>query len=81
MKNSIGLPDLIVIKEMDNDMLIDFNTEDGRRLFWKMFRQHRVLKVEEFTYDDEQSVITSADGKFCGEFVLSFVKDVSYGEA
>ena len=81
MKNSIGLPNLIVIKEMDNDMLIDFNTEDGRRLFWNMFRQRRVLKVEEFIYDDEHSVITSADGKFCGEFILSFVKDMSYGEA
>lgn len=46
-----------------------------------MLKQRRVLKVEEFIYDDEQSVITSADGKFCGEFVLSFVKDMSYGEA
>ena len=81
MKKSIGLPDMVVIKEMDNDLLIDFNTEEGRRLFWNMLKQRRVLKVEEFIYDDEQSVITSADGKFCGEFVLSFVKDMSYGEA
>ena len=72
---------MVVIKEMDNDLLIDFNTEEGRRLFWNMLKQRRVLKVEEFIYDDEQSVITSADGKFCGEFVLSFVKDMSYGEA
>ena len=81
MKKSIGLPDLIVIKEMDNDMLIDFNTGDGRRLFWNMLKQRRVLKVEEFIYDDDQSVISSAEGKYCGEFVLSFVKDLSYGEA
>ena len=63
------------------NLLIDFNTEEGRLLFWNMLKQRRVLKVEEFIYDDEQSVITSADGKFCGEFVLSFVKDMSYGEA
>lgn len=81
MKKSIGLPDMVVIKEMDNDLLIDFNTEEGRLLFWNMLKQRRVLKVEEFIYDDEQSIITSADGKFCGEFVLSFVKDMSYGEA
>ena len=54
---------MVVIKEMDNDLLIDFNTEEGRRLFWNMLKQRRVLKVEEFIYDDEQSVITSADGK------------------
>ena len=81
LKKSIGLPDMVVIKEMDNDLLIDLNTEDGRRLFGNMLKQRRVIKVEEFIYDDEQSVIISPDGKFCGEFVLSFVKDMSYGEA
>lgn len=81
LRKRLSLPMSIVIQEMDNNLLIDFNSLEGVRLFWSMLQKRKVLKIEEWIYRDDTTTIHSTDGAYCGEFILPFVKEQNYGKA
>lgn len=73
---SRGIPECIVIAENDNELYIDFNDEIGVELFLTLLKKRKVIWIEEFLFDEQNSPVKNESGfSFCNEFIFACHKN------
>ena len=71
-KKANGIPDLAVITEGDNKLLIDFNNKMSVNVFADYLKSRKQLTIEEFLYSDTtRPMVTRQDDWFTNEIILS----------
>lgn len=72
------IPDIIVIKEMDNRLYIDFNSGLLVDLFFDTIKNKKSLQLEEFLYNNENVVINNTEKQsFVGELIINYYQNLS----
>ncbi len=75
--NSRNIPNRFVVKESDNELFVDLQIPQSRDLFVNMLHKKDLI-IEEFLYDNDSSIITDGENKYCGEFIFSFFRNPDY---
>ncbi len=66
-----GIPDRVVYKEGDNELLIDFQSESGKKLFLRYLRRYKRVVLEEFLFTKENCIVHDSEGKpYTNEIIL-----------
>jgi lantibiotic biosynthesis protein len=61
-RNKLKIPERVVYKEGDNELLIDFTHGKGTELFLHYLKRHKTIKLEEFLFTEENCVVCDPDG-------------------
>lgn len=71
-KETNGIPDLVVITEGDNKLLIDFNNKMTVNVFADYLNSRKQLTIEEFLYSGTtRPMVTRGDNWFTNEIILT----------
>lgn len=77
-RNKLQLPQRVVYKEGDNELLIDFNEIRCIDLFLHYLKRHKTIVLEEFLFTEENCIIHDKDGlPYTNEIIipLTYKKD------
>jgi thiopeptide-type bacteriocin biosynthesis protein len=76
-RTQLSIPDRVVHSEGDNELLIDFENEKGRELFFHLLKKQKRILIEEFLFTEENAFVRNAsnDG-FTNELIIPFSVEV-----
>ncbi len=76
-----NIPDRVVYKEGDNELLIDFTEESGIELFLHYLKRYKSITLEEFLFTEENCVIRDKEGNpFTNEIIIPLRREVKQKE-
>lgn len=66
-----GIPQRVVYKEGDNELLVDLEEETGIRLFLHYLKRYKSILLEEFLFTEDNCVVTDKNGDpFTNEIII-----------
>lgn len=66
-----SIPERVVYKENDNELLIDFNEEMGVSLLLHYLKKRKNIQVDEFVFNDENCIVKDVNGNpFTNEIII-----------
>lgn len=66
-----SIPERVVYKENDNELLIDFKEEMGVSLFMHYLKKHKNIQVDEFVFNEENCIVKDVNGNpFTNEIII-----------
>lgn len=72
------LPGLVVYKEGDNELLIDFDQPTGIGLFLHYIRRYKTISLEEFLFTEENCIVKDAAGApYTNEVIIPVHRDAA----
>lgn len=72
-----NIPSRVVYKEGDNELLIDFEEDNGIELFLHYLKRYKNITLEEFLFTKENCVITDREGNpFTNEIIIPLKREV-----
>jgi len=70
-----GLPRLLLLADGDNKLLFNFNDLFNINTFHSLVKRRKVIKFEEFLFEEFESIVSGVGGKYINEFIFSFYKE------
>jgi class I lanthipeptide synthase len=65
------IPQRVIYKEGDNDLLIDFNEEAGTTLFLHYLKNNKIILIEEFLFCEENCFVRDVNGSpYTNEIII-----------
>lgn len=61
-RSRLNIPQKVLYKENDNELLIDFEKTTGITLFVRYLRKNKVIQLEEFLFSEENCVVRDFNG-------------------
>lgn len=74
-RKSRHIPRYVVFAEQDNELLIDFNREEGIKVFLSILKKYKQITIEEFLFNKYKSIIETKEGTFCNEFLFTYYQN------
>lgn len=75
-RKQLQLPDLVVLADGDNELLINFNDEQSIRMLVSSIRKRDQFVLEEFLFEEEQLFVRDKYGKgYVNECIAILLKD------
>ncbi|AZI38611.1 hypothetical protein EIB74_00915 [Epilithonimonas vandammei] len=75
-KRQFSLPDLILLSDGDNELLINLNNLTSVEMFIETVKNRQNLKLTEFIFNDSQQIVKDSFGQnFSNEIIMSFYKN------
>ena len=75
LRKKYNIPQEIIIPEGDNELYVDLENILSIKTMLNRVKSHPMLSVKEFMLSDFDSLVTSAEGAFCSEFIIPFYKN------
>lgn len=73
-KKSNKIPNRVVIKQGDNDLLIDFDERLGKDLFVEYVKKHKQIQIEEFLFTNDNCFVRDQhNDPFTNEIIIPFM--------
>jgi len=73
-KKTNKIPNRVVIKQGDNDLLIDFHERLGKDLFVEYVKKHKQIQIEEFLFTNENCFVRDKkNAPFTNEIIIPFM--------
>src|SRR5690606_14240889 len=73
-QNTNKIPKRVVIKQGDNDLLIDFEERIGLDLFVEYVKKYKQIQIEEFLFTNNNCVVRDKnDAPFTNEIIIPFL--------
>jgi len=77
-RQKLKLPEKVVYKEGDNELLIDFTHDQGIGLFLHYLKRNVTIQVEEFLFTDENCVVHDVHGApYTNEFIIPVYREAT----
>jgi thiopeptide-type bacteriocin biosynthesis protein len=75
-KEKLKIPDLIVLSEGDNELLINLKDTISVKMFISIIRKKSIIIIKEFLFDEKTAVIKDKEGNsYVNEFIAILLKD------
>jgi thiopeptide-type bacteriocin biosynthesis protein len=79
--NKLNMPQRVVYKEGDNELLIDFAEEKGIQLFLHYLKKYKNITLEEFLFTEDNCVVYDEQGNpFTNELIIPLYEEVKVVE-
>ncbi|KAA2239410.1 hypothetical protein F0L74_24725 [Chitinophaga agrisoli] len=70
-RNKYDMPQQVIIKESDNDLLVNFSFPASAQLFAAYLRKKKELRLEEFLFSPDEAVVHDEAGQpYCNELII-----------
>lgn len=70
------IPDLVVLKDTDNELLIDFNQENQIEILIDQLKKKKELTLKEFLANEENCIVKDEnDNGYCSEMIIPLKKN------
>jgi thiopeptide-type bacteriocin biosynthesis protein len=77
----LKMPQRVVHKEGDNELLIDFTEERGMQLFLHYLKKYKSIALEEFLFTEDNCVVHDEQGNpFTNELIIPLCEEVKVTE-
>ncbi len=75
-KEEFSLPDMVLLSDGDNELLINFKNLTSVEMFIDTVKNRQNLKLTEFLFDQGSQIVTDTLGQnYANEFIMSFYKN------
>jgi thiopeptide-type bacteriocin biosynthesis protein len=79
--SKLKMPQRVVYKEGDNELLIDFTEEKGIQLFLHYLKRYKHITLEEFLFTEDNCIIYDEQGNpFTNELIIPVYEEVKITE-
>lgn len=75
LKKRFQLPDLLLLSDGDNKLLINLTSVLSIKAFISLVKNRKGFELEEFLYDPNSQLISDNTGVYTNEFIVSFIKN------
>ncbi|WP_118952509.1 lantibiotic dehydratase [Taibaiella helva] len=81
-REEANIPQQVVYKEGDNELLLDFGEEAGIELFLHYLKRYKNITIEEFLFTEENCIVTDGEGNpFTNEVIIPLSREPKKEEA
>ncbi|WP_118973669.1 lantibiotic dehydratase [Taibaiella koreensis] len=81
-RDESNIPQRVVYKEGDNELLIDFGEDSGIELFLHYLKRYKMITLEEFLFTDENCIVADKEGNpFTNEIIIPLNREPKKEEA
>ena len=71
-----GMPELVLLADADNELLIDFKSSLSLRAFFSVIKSRNTIKIHEFIFDEDKGMVTDKrNNVYRNECIVSFYKE------
>ncbi|SDX01309.1 thiopeptide-type bacteriocin biosynthesis domain-containing protein [Hydrobacter penzbergensis] len=75
IRNNLSLPQVVVLAEGDNELLIDFENIDHIRLFIQSLKKNKQVRLEEFLFTNKNCIVTdNMNQPYTSEIILPLIE-------
>jgi len=75
IRADLNIPKRVLYGEKDNEILIDFDSISGVRLFIQFLKKHKTLRLSEFLFESKNCFVKDISGNsFVNEIIIPFEK-------